>query len=111
MKNGKKYIFANLQNAGATISFTLLLFTAFLAACATPTVSSDDDSDEISDCYNSDIDYGSMTDERDGKVYKTVIIGTQVWMAENLNYYDAANLNVKEKSWCFGKSDNGDSTT
>ena len=52
--------------------------------------------------FNPDIDYGTMTDPRDNKVYKTIKIGDQVWMAENLNYSDSVKTPILlKRCWCY----------
>ncbi|MCQ2061095.1 MAG: fibrobacter succinogenes major paralogous domain-containing protein [Fibrobacter sp.] len=47
--------------------------------------------------------YGELLDTRNNKVYRTIVIGNQTWMAQNLNYvtqYSFADNEVS--SWCYG---------
>jgi len=74
----------------------MVIFLLFASSCE-----KDDDTNVDSDGYNSE--NNTLTDSRDGKVYKTVTIGEQIWLAENLafapssgNYwaYDNDDANV-----------------
>ena len=52
--------------------------------------------------WNNDVTaYGTLIDPRDGQMYRTVEIGMQTWMAENLSYQPSDD----GSSWCYQNSD------
>lgn len=59
------------------------------------------------DYLNPSIAYDTIIDSRDGQVYKVVTVGNQIWMAENLNYYDTIQMpELTIHSWCFNNDVN-----
>ena len=46
--------------------------------------------------------YGTLLDNRDGKSYKTVVVGNETWMAENLNFYKSLDGSiVLDSTFCY----------
>jgi uncharacterized protein (TIGR02145 family) len=75
------------QNFSSYLLFLIGVFLVFASSCK-----KDDDNEPSSGnstngkttaVFNPDVNYGTMTDQ-EGNIYKTITIGTQTWMAENL---------------------------
>jgi len=88
-----KLKFINMKTKYVFFLLTLLFFISF-TSCEDPTTQLEELSTSISVIFsehriisnpdlNPDLDWGSVSDI-DGNVYKTVQIGAQTWMAENL---------------------------
>ena len=55
-----------------------------------------DEPESSSSVVVSNVEYGTLQDTRDGKSYKTVVIGGKTWMAENLNFVTDSSFCVED---------------
>jgi len=90
-----------ILGAAAVLGMALAVWTVGLLGC--------DGGDRDDDSYDGWADpkavvRGTLIDSRDGQEYRTVKIGTQTWMAENLNYDEVEGGYDYNSSLCYDDS-------
>ena len=79
------------------------------SSCEDDELESSSSQDSASSVMESESEYdaihNTLKDLRDGKTYRTMIFGgndPQIWMAENLNYFDSVlTPSLQDGSWCY----------
>jgi len=86
LKAGSIYVNAGGVKGLAAGSYTVYVKTKDNAASPLQIISFAISEQSGGNHFNPNISYIDFIDNRDGKTYKSVVIGSQTWMAENLNF-------------------------
>ena len=95
MSNIEKYVVTDLRKMSFTISFSLLLFAAFLAACSTPTVSNDDSEEKSS---SEKVVKDSVLSSSKGENLSSSSKGGNLSSSSNMNSDDESSLPSAEST-------------